>query len=216
MDPVTVLIHSVGRPRRIILKALIRGGGAMKRDCTGRGRCGRSALIWSLLWWGLHMSDAVLAQEQSTAARGETSEQLGEVVVTAQRRTENLQDVPISAQVIGGSYLAQQNYNSLNELTATIPAVTVSSGGFSNNFFIRGIGSGANNPSYDQSVSTFIDDVYFGRSRMSEGLFLDLDRIEVLKGPQSTFFGNNAIAGALNIVTRKPGDKFDASGRVLY
>ena len=189
----------------------------MMRDCTERRRCGRRALYWSLLLWGLQMSEVVLAQERpSPAARTDSSEQLEEVVVTAQKRTENLQNVPISAQVIGGSYLAQQNYNSLNDLTATIPAVTVSSGGFSNNFFIRGIGSGANNPSYDQSVSTFIDDVYFGRSRMSEGLFLDLDRIEVLKGPQSTFFGNNAIAGALNVVTKKPGDEFDASGRLLY
>ena len=66
---------------------------------------------------------------------------------------------------------------------------------YSNNLYIRGIGSGQN-ASFDQSVAMFMDDIYHGRSRMSDATFLDLDRIEVLKGPQSTFFGNSAIAGA--------------------
>src|SRR5208282_1355847 len=72
------------------------------------------------------------------------------------------------------------------------------------------------NSAFDQSVATFVDDIYYGRSRLSGATFLDLDRIEVLKGPQSTFFGNNAIAGALNIVTKNPGDTFDAYTRLLY
>jgi iron complex outermembrane recepter protein len=141
---------------------------------------------------------------------------LEEIVVTAQKREERIQDVPISAQVIGGETLSRENHTSLEELAQTIPAVHISAGDYSDNLFIRGIGSGPSNPSYDQSVSVFIDDIYHGRSRMSQGIFLDLDRIEVLKGPQSTFFGNNAIAGALNIVTRKPGSEVEASGRVLY
>ena len=140
---------------------------------------------------------------------------LEEVVVTAQKRVENLQEVPISAQVINGQTLADENYNSLDELARTVPAVHVSAGNYNNDLFIRGIGSG-NNPSFDQSVATFVDDIYRGRSRMSAATFLDVERIEFLKGPQSTFFGNNAIAGALNIVTRKPGDHFDAWARALY
>ena len=72
------------------------------------------------------------------------------------------------------------------------------------------------NQSFDQSVGVFVDDLYQGRSHTSGATFLDVDRVEILKGPQSTFFGNNAIAGALNIVTRKPGDTFDASARALY
>jgi len=143
---------------------------------------------------------------------------LEEIIVTAQKRTENLQDVPVSVQVIGGQILAQQNHNSLEELTQTVPAVHISAGADqngSNSIFIRGIGSGSD-PSFDQSVAVFTDDIYKGRSRMSEAAFLDLDRIEVLKGPQTTFFGNNAIAGALNIVTKKPGDHFDAWSRALY
>jgi outer membrane receptor protein involved in Fe transport len=142
-------------------------------------------------------------------------DQLEEIIVTAQLRTENLQDVPISAQVIGSQKLAEQNYNTLQDLTRTIPGVHISTTASVDVLSIRGISSGTN-PSLDESVAMFVDDIYRGRSRNSQGTFLDLDRIEVLKGPQSTFFGNNAIAGALNIVTKKPGDTFDASARLLY
>lgn len=141
--------------------------------------------------------------------------QIGEIVVTAQRRSENLQSVPISAQVVGGQALSDQNFNSLGDLSQTVPSVHVSSGGATSDMYIRGIGSG-NQQSFDQSVGTFIDDIYHGRARSSTSTFLDLDRIEILKGPQSTFFGNNAIAGALNIVTKKPTDTLEADARALY
>jgi iron complex outermembrane recepter protein len=141
--------------------------------------------------------------------------QLVEIVVSAQRRTENLQNVPISAQVVSGSALTAGNLDSLVDLSQTLPAVHVSTGAASGDMYIRGIGSG-DQQSFDQSVGTFIDDIYHGRARMSDDAFLDIERVEILKGPQSTFFGNNAIAGALNIVTRKPTDTFQASARALY
>src|SRR5262249_46601199 len=142
--------------------------------------------------------------EQTTSPEKSEVTKLQEVVVTAQRRTENLQDVPVSVQVINGRTLAEQNHNTLEELTQTVPSVRVSTGGYSTNIYIRGVGSGQN-AYFDQSAATFVDDIYHGRSRLSGTTFLDLDRIEILKGPQSTFFGNNAIAGALNIVSKKPG-----------
>lgn len=141
--------------------------------------------------------------------------QLQEVVVSAQRRQEKLRDVPISAQVISDQELLRQNLNSLADLSQTVPSVHVGSAGRSTLLYIRGIGS-SENQAFDQSVGTFIDDIYHGRSRVSAATFLDLDRVEVLKGPQSTFFGNNAIAGAFNIVTKRPGNTFDASTRALY
>jgi outer membrane receptor protein involved in Fe transport len=158
----------------------------------------------------------------SASAAGDTgsADALEQVVVTAQRRTEDLQSVPVSVQVIGSQTLVAQNHNTLEELTQTVPGVHIADNSFANDLFIRGIGSGAGSvggdPSFDQSAAMFVDDIYRGRSRMTDATFLDLDRIEVLKGPQSTFFGNNAIAGALNIVTKKPGDTFDASARALY
>ena len=166
------------------------------------GGCGAYLLLAPFTTW----SQAVAAGEGSG---------LEEVVVTAQRRQERLQDVPISAVVVPGQTLQDENLNSLTDLTHTIPSVYVGAAGRSSNYYIRGIGSGLN-ASFDQSVGMFIDDVYHGRSRTSGTSFLDLDHVEVLKGPQSTFFGNNAIAGAFNIVTKKPDQTTDGWARVLY
>jgi len=151
----------------------------------------------------------------SSAAATDETNTLQEVTVTAQRRTERLQDVPISVQVVTGQTLAEQNHNSLEDLTQTVPDVHVGPSGATSDMYIRGIGSGGNE-SFDQSVGLFIDDIYHGRSRTTQATFLDLDRIEVLKGPQSIFFGNNAIAGAVSIITKKPGDTLDGFARALY
>ena len=169
--------------------------------------------------WGVAVA-AILPASAAFAAdppepAAPDAEKIQEVVVTAQRRAENLKSVPISVQVVGGQAIGQQNQNSLQDLTQVMPDVHVSFNAANTDMYIRGIGSG-NQQTFEQSVGLFIDDVYHGRSHVSQNTFLDVDRIEVLKGPQSTFFGNNAIAGALNVVTNKPGDAFDASARALY
>src|SRR6266702_2722284 len=91
--------------------------------------------------------------------------QLQEVVVSAQRREEKLRDVPISAQVINDKDLVQQNLNSLTDLSQTVPSVHIGGAGRSTLLYIRGIGS-SENQAFDQSVGTFIDDIYHGRSRV--------------------------------------------------
>ncbi len=137
-----------------------------------------------------------------------------EILVTARLRTETLQDVPISAQVVGPQRLAQQNLTNLTTLGQVSPSIRIQTSGRSNNLYIRGTGSGESQ-SFEQSVGTFIDGIYHGRSRYTEAAFLDLDHLEILKGPQSTFFGNNAIAGAFNLVTEKPGKTFEGWARGL-
>jgi iron complex outermembrane recepter protein len=154
------------------------------------------------------------ARAQSTAAAADQSG-LAEIIVTAERRQENLQSVPISVQVLAGQTLEQQNLNSLEEVAEVVPSVHINGTGSGGQIFIRGIGSGTN-ATFDQSVGIFIDDIYHGRAHTSGATFLDLDRIEILKGPQSTFFGNNAIGGALNIVSKKPDDTFEGYARALY
>jgi outer membrane receptor protein involved in Fe transport len=153
----------------------------------------------------------VVAQTDSTQT---STGSLEEVVVTAQRREESLQRVPLSAQVVT-SDLSNRNLNSLNELSGVVPGLHVEPTGRSSDMYVRGVGSG-NNASFDQSVGLFLDDIYHGRSRNSASTFLDVERIEILKGPQSTYFGNNAIAGAINIVSRKPGDRLNGLARTLY
>lgn len=154
---------------------------------------------------------------RAAPADAASQNQVQEIVVTAQKRSESLQNVPVSVQVLSGQTIAAENYNSLQSVTQNLPDVhIVNTGGPGNSLVIRGIGSGAGNPAFDQSVATFVDDIYHGRSHLIAATFLDIDRVEVLKGPQSTFFGNNAIAGALNIVTKKPDDHFDGYARALY
>jgi outer membrane receptor protein involved in Fe transport len=138
-----------------------------------------------------------------------------EIVVTARKRLENLQEVPISAEVVGSQTMAQYDLNSLNELAHTLPSIQINGTGAGGQFFVRGVGSGTSQ-TFDQSVGTFIDDIYHGRTRIAHAAFLDLDRVELLKGPQSIFFGNNAVAGALNIVTARPTDTFGGNVRALY
>lgn len=155
------------------------------------------------------------AQAQDEAAKGSAQPVFEEILVTAQRREERLQDVPISVAVMSGVSLQDRNVAALDTLSQTVPGVWVAASGPSSNLFIRGVGS-TGSQSFDQSVAIFIDEVYHGRSRMSTTSFLDLERVEILKGPQSTYFGNNAIAGALSLISRKPGDEFNGYVRALY
>src|SRR5277367_6001891 len=117
------------------------------------------------------------AQAPLASAAIDNGDKLEEIIVTAQKRSENLQEVPISVEVIRGSVLAEQNHNSLEDLTEVTPSVHAITGAFANSLYIRGIGSDQN-PGFEQSAAIFSDDIYHGRSRMSEGTFLDLDRIE--------------------------------------
>jgi iron complex outermembrane recepter protein len=156
------------------------------------------------------------SEEQERALAELKQLMLEDITTTAQKRPQNLQEVPVSAEVIGRDELAQRNINSLEVLAQTDPSVAVlGTIGRSGVLSIRGINSG-NNAGFEQSVAVFIDDIYHGRAHNAAAVFLDLDRVEILKGPQSTFFGNNAIAGAFNIVTRQPDNTFGIAGRALY
>lgn len=152
---------------------------------------------------------------ETDASSGNQSTELEEVVVTAQKRTERLQEVPISVSVVSGDTLKASGAATLRDLSSTVPAVHVVKAGPSDRLFIRGIGSG-DNFSFDQSVATFIDGIYHGRSRSSGAGFLDIDRIELLKGPQSVFFGNSAIGGAINVTTRRPTDRLSGNFSAAY
>ena len=166
----------------------------------------------AFMWTGAAMAQT---QPQASAAAPSATE-VQQVVVTAQRRQEPLQRVPESVQVVSGDTLKKQNLNSLETLSESVPAIHVDESGAGGQLFIRGIGSGSNE-TFDQSVGTFVDDIYHGSAHTSGATFLDLSRVEVLKGPQTTYFGNNAIAGALNIITNKPStDSYSGYVRALY
>ncbi|MFV0277992.1 MAG: TonB-dependent receptor [Parahaliea sp.] len=134
---------------------------------------------------------------------------LEEVVVTATKREVGMQDVPIALSVVTGEKISEQGIGSLEDLTVYMPNVHIAEATVGDQLFIRGVGSGVNY-GFEQSVGTFIDGIYFGRGQASRNAFLDIARVEVLKGPQSTLFGKNTIAGAINITTARPTDEFEA------
>jgi iron complex outermembrane recepter protein len=141
---------------------------------------------------------------------------LEEIVVTSQRRPESLQDVPISVNVFTAQQISARNWDSLEDISETDPSVEIrGTNGRSGQMFIRGVGSGGST-AFDQSVGVFVDDIYHGRAHESSAQFLDVDQVEILKGPQSTYFGNNTIAGAVNVMTKQPTSDWGGFARGLY
>ena len=140
---------------------------------------------------------------------------VGEIVVTAQRREQSLQEVPVSVAVVTGETLEAQNVTSLAELSDRSPGVVIRPAAGGDQISVRGVSSGFN-PGFEQSVATFVDGVHRPRGRSTYLAMFDLERVELLKGPQTTFFGANAIAGAINITTRKPKDEFGANTLMYY
>jgi len=140
---------------------------------------------------------------------------LDEIIVTAQKRQESLQDVPLSVLALSGEKLADSGIVRLDELKAYVPNLQMTETGISNNIYIRGIGSGLNQ-GFEQSVSTYMDGIYRGRGHQSRMPFLDLARVEVLRGPQPILFGKNAVAGAVNLVAARPGDQLEGAVRVTH
>lgn len=135
---------------------------------------------------------------------------LDEITVTAAYREQSLQDVPVSISAVTGDRLVETGFQKAEDIQFVVPNFNINETGIATNIFIRGIGSGINQ-GFEQSVGTYIDGVYHGRAQQIRAPFLDLERIEVLRGPQSILFGKNSVAGALNITTAAPTDEFEGS-----
>ena len=158
-------------------------------------------------------SGAVVTRPQSDAAAPERSAM--DIVVTAQRREQRLQDVPLSLSVTTGETLAKSGTVNLIDLSQRTPGLKMNIGPQSNTIIVRGVGSGLN-AGFEQAVGTFLDGVYRPRSRTIPAALFDVERVEVLNGPQTTFFGNNTVAGAINITSRKPSQEFGYNAQALY
>jgi iron complex outermembrane recepter protein len=154
----------------------------------------------------------VFAQQAETAPAAATGGELTEVVVTAQRRTENIQDVPITVQALTGAQLEQLNVKSAEDLLKYTPNVTYSGNGpGTGNIFMRGLGGiGSGNQSQSTTaafpnVALYLDDQSMQFPARNNDVYLvDMERVEVLEGPQGTLFGGGAQAGAIRYITNKP------------
>jgi len=174
----------------------------------------RSSAARAVLATVLASAVAAPALAAEADAAGDTGSGLEEIVVTAQKRSENLQDTPIAISVISGEALKERAGVSLLDLgDGAIPSLKVAP------FFsrpgalivnVRGVGvlSDSNQPARDQGVGVYIDGIYLGRAQGLGTALFDVENIEVLKGPQGTLFGRNTMGGAVSIVTKKPSGEF--------
>ena len=148
------------------------------------------------------------AEAQTDAATVGESAPDGEIIVTARKRSERLQDVPLSIAAVSGQTMQEQGVRKIEDLQTKVPNLKMTETGIGSNIAIRGIFSGVNQ-GFEQSVGTYIDGIHYGRAQQSRAPFLDVQRVEVLRGPQSILFGKNSIAGALNIISAQPTDQLD-------
>jgi iron complex outermembrane receptor protein len=156
----------------------------------------QSSLVSSIALLG-----ALSATAQDSSPNSSTAISLEEIVVTAQRREQNLQDVPVSVAAVSGDELADRSINELSQLTQAAPTLQVDQ---ENNFAIRGIGSQIFTQTTDPSVAFTLDGINLGRPGLSNILLSDIASVEVLNGPQGLLFGKNASAGMINMMTKKP------------
>ncbi len=155
-------------------------------------------------------SSAIVALPMTAQAQTDSTEvSVGEVIVTARKREERLQDVPMSISAVGGEFLESAGYTELNDLSRLSSNVFFEAADRSKPLiFIRGIGTRGYDAGSDPSVGVFVDGVYLGRFGALDMDLMDVERVEVLKGPQGTLYGRNTIGGAISVVTRDPSTTF--------
>lgn len=147
------------------------------------------------------------APAQDAASSGDGIE---EIIVTALRREQSLQDVPVSISAISGQTLLDAGVTGVDGIAALVPSLTLVANNqpLAQSYRIRGLGSDPNIPTFEPSVALFIDGVYMPRSGLGVEDLVDIERVEVLKGPQSTLYGKNATAGVISIVSAQPSSSF--------
>lgn len=164
---------------------------------------------------------AFVAAALTSMAQSPNAEELilEEVLVTAQKRTESLQEVPVAVTALSEEMLRNARIVESRDLVNLTPSLTFQDGGDprTSSFNIRGVGTQSYSSGVEPSVSTLVDGVVMGRSGMAVNQLLDIERVEILRGPQGTLFGKNASAGVVHVITRKPSDTFEAqlSGQLV-
>ncbi|MPS68274.1 MAG: TonB-dependent receptor [Novosphingobium sp.] len=167
-------------------------------------------------YWGCAAIAVMALCEVRPARAQDEAHGLQEIIVTAQRRAENLQEVPIAITAVGSEALQSSGISETNTLTQAVPAVQFSRSGASGLFFVRGVGTTNASIGDEGSNAFYVDGVYMPDLSSTVMQFNNIERIEVLKGPQGTLFGRNAFGGLIHVITREPGDHLEASGQVGY
>src|SRR5271165_1867183 len=166
---------------------------------------------------GIGLSASAPAEATQASSTEAQPAGLEEIVVTAQRREENLQHAAISVTAVSGAELSDAGAIKVQDLTQLVPSlqVTTAAGPYPL-FYMRGVGNFNGNGFSDSAVAYNLDGVYIARPSSTQGNFYDLSRVEVLKGPQGTLYGRNATGGAINVITNKPTDEFTGEATIDF
>jgi iron complex outermembrane recepter protein len=162
---------------------------------------------------------AALATAAGAAvAQDAGSQQIEELVVTATRREQSFQDVPMAVSALTSQQLIDTGVNEFAKIASQVPSLEVepNTNPFTTSVRIRGMGNLANIPNFEPAVGLFVDGAYRSRSGVAMGDLLDVDRIEVLRGPQSVLYPKNVTAGLINVITQRPTDTFSAWGGASF
>lgn len=195
----------------------------------------RSARQVLVLAWSLALAEEAGANAADTQAELDTIEvaplqteaaetvsaspapqRLEEIVVTSQRVKQTVLQVPASVSAVNGEFMRDANITTLNEVQGYVPNVSIKITPAFGELRIRGIGSSISNVGFESSVGAVVDDVYYGRSIFMSAVIFDVDRIEIIRGPQGTLFGKNTIAGVVNVATVPPGSEFGLAMDAVY
>jgi iron complex outermembrane receptor protein len=158
-------------------------------------------LVQSVSFAAIVLLSSMPAFAQSAEQQAAEEGAAGEIIVTAQRRSENVLKVPVSVTVVGSEQIAQRGINDLTAVTKLAPSLQVAQ---DNTFSVRGVGTATFANTVEASVSQVVDEVVLGNREYAANAFYDIERVEVLNGPQGLLFGKNASAGLVNITTNKP------------
>ena len=189
----------------------------MRFPTTGRTAAARTILLAGVA--ALAVPTAAAAQDaDADVVEEEVVEDGNVIIVTATKREQTLQEVPVAVSVTTAETIERAQVRDLKDLQTLVPSLKVSQlqSSANTNFFIRGFGNGANNAGVEPSVGVFVDGVYRSRTASQITDLPDVQRVEVLRGPQSTLFGKNASAGVISIVTKEPEFEFGGLVDVSY
>lgn len=139
-----------------------------------------------------------------------THRELDKVVVTAQRRESTILETPVAVSAVSGDTMGERSLDTISDLTSMLPGVQFGQNSTNTYITIRGIGNGTSLQGADPGVAFHLDGVYLSATGLAGGNFMDVERIEVLRGPQGTLFGRNATGGAINVVSSRPTEDFEA------
>ncbi len=161
---------------------------------------------------------AAPAQAQQ-APQAETSTGIEDIVVTAQRRSESSQDVPIAITAFTAETIAARGISSALDVTQFVPNLVGLNNtglGTANAYYLRGVGNSESIATFDPPIGTYIDDIYISRQNANNFSFFDVERVEVLRGPQGTLFGRNTTGGAIAVIMKQPGDTTGGFAEIGY